>query len=114
MNAFRTLLIVMFVGIVAYTLIVGVTQGWNLIPVFFGDLAAMTWPGQFNFDFTCFLVLSGLWIAWRHQFSPGGVALGLIATVGGILVVAPYLLLATFQASGDMPVLLLGQKRTKA
>ncbi|MEM7769251.1 MAG: hypothetical protein AAF327_01920 [Cyanobacteria bacterium P01_A01_bin.37] len=101
----------MIISIVAYTLIAGVNHGWNLFPSFFGDLAAMTWSGQFNLDFTCFLVLSGLWIAWRQQFSPIGLALGLVATVGGIMVVAPYLLFATFQANGNMDVLLLGKKR---
>ncbi len=111
MNAFRSLLVLMIVSIVIYTLIASVNHGWNLFPLFFGDMVAMTWSGQFNLDFTCFLVLSGLWITWRHQFSPSGLALGLVATVGGIMVVAPYLLFATFQANGDMGVLLLGKKR---
>jgi hypothetical protein len=39
-------------------------------------MAAMTWPGQFNFDFLCFLTLSGLWLAWRHHFSLGGACIG--------------------------------------
>lgn len=111
MTAYRTLLIAMFVGILAYTLVVGVNEGWNLLPVFFEGIVALTWSGQFNFDFTCFLVMAGLWIAWRHHFSLGGIALGLLGTVGGILVVAPYLLVATFQAKGDMHMVLLGQKR---
>ncbi|MEO0348983.1 MAG: hypothetical protein AAF282_02920 [Cyanobacteria bacterium P01_A01_bin.15] len=111
MNTFRSVLVLMTVSIVAYTLITGVNHGWNLFPLFFGEIAAMTWSGQFNLDFTCFLALSGLWIAWRHQFSPDGLALGLVATVGGIVVLAPYLLFATFQANGDMNVLLLGKKR---
>ena len=96
MNAFRTLLVLMMISLVAYTLTAGVNHGWNLFPLFFGEIAAMTWSGQFNLDFTYFLVLSGLWIAWRHQFSPVGLILGLIATVGGIIFVAPYLLFATF------------------
>lgn len=111
MNAFRSLLVLMIVSIIAYTLIAGVNQGWNLFSLFFGDIAAMTWSGQFNLDFTYFLVLTGLWIAWRHQFSLDGLALGLIAIFSGTIVVAPYLLFATFQANGDMDVLLLGKKR---
>lgn len=101
----------MAIGIAAYTLFTGVNYGWNLVPLFFGDIAAMTWAGQFNFDFMCLLLLLGLWVAWRHQFSPGGLALGLLGTVGGSIFLAPYLLFATFQANGDMNVLLLGQKR---
>ena len=68
MRAFRAYLAVLIVCLGAYTLLVGLAHGWNLLPVFLGDMAAMTWPGQFNADFMTFLSLSGLWIAWRHHF----------------------------------------------
>ena len=55
------------------------------MPIFFGDMAKFTWPGQFNLDFTTFLMLSGLWVAWRHHFSASGLILGAIAVVGGML-----------------------------
>jgi len=29
----------------------------------------MQWPGQFNLDFMCMLLLAGLWVSWRHRFS---------------------------------------------
>jgi hypothetical protein len=111
MSAFRILLAIMITGILVYTGIVGVNHGWNLFPIFFGDMVAMTWPGQFNFDFTCFLTLSGLWLAWRHHFSPGGLALGALGVVGGIMLLAPYLLFASFKANGDMKEILLGKVR---
>ena len=111
MIAFRLLLIAIIAAIVGYTGVVGLNHGWNLFPVFFGDLAAMTWPGQFNLDFTGFLALSAQWLAWRHHFSPGGLALGLLGFVGGIMVPAPYLLYASFQARGDAKELLLGRVR---
>ncbi len=111
MRGFRLLLAFFSVGIIGYTAVVIFNHGWNLLPVFFGDMAAMTWPGQFNADFTCFLTLSGLWLAWRHHFSPGGLALGLLGLFGGIMVLAPYLLMASRQADGDMRVLLLGKER---
>ena len=66
----------MIVVLFAYTGIVGIRHGWNLFAIFFGDIAAMTWPGQFNLDFTCLLMFTGLWLAWRHHFSPAGLALG--------------------------------------
>jgi hypothetical protein len=109
MGAFRILLIIMFTCIVGYTAMVVVNHGWNLLAVFFGDMAAMTWAGQFNVDFTCFLALSGLWLAWRHHFSPGGLALGVLGFFGGIMFLAPYLFLASFKANGDVKVLLLGK-----
>jgi len=100
MGAFRVFLAVVFAGVFIYTTTVGVTHGWNLLPVFFGDIAAMTWAGQFNMDFSCFLLLSGLWLAWRHAFSPSGILLGVVGVFGGILVLAPYLLHASLDAPG--------------
>jgi hypothetical protein len=82
--------------------------------VFFGDIVAMTWPGQFNLDFSFFLVLSGLWLAWRHHFSPLGLALGLAALFGGSPLLATYLFLASIRAKGDVRVLLLGKARAAA
>ena len=40
MFPFRLLLMVMLAGIVIYTGIVGLNHGWNLVPIFFGDMAA--------------------------------------------------------------------------
>lgn len=111
MSALRILLVIMIAGILGYTGTVGFNHGWNLLPVFFGDIAAVTWPGQFNSDFTCFLILSGLWLSWRHHFSPGGLALGVLGLFGGIMVLAPYLLFASFKANGDIRELLLGKMR---
>ncbi|MGB5163694.1 MAG: hypothetical protein WBN61_00395 [Woeseiaceae bacterium] len=79
MRAFQVFRGVIFVAIVVYTAAVGTHHGWNLFPVFFADIMAMTWPGQFNFDFMGFLLLSGLWVSWRHQFSAGGLGLGVVA-----------------------------------
>ena len=114
MGVFRLLLVIIFVCIFGYTAIVGVNHGWNLLSVFFCDIAAMNWAGQFNLDFMSFLALSGLWLAWRHHFSPGGLALGVLGFFGGIMVVAPYLFFASFKANGDMKVLLLGKARAKS
>jgi len=109
MAAFRVYLAIVILYLGAYTMIVGLNHGWNLLPIFFGDIAAMTWPGQFNSDFMTFLLLSGLWLAWRHQFSAGGISLGVLGVFGGMMVLAPYLLCASFQANGDLKVLLVGK-----
>ena len=111
MGAFRILLVVFIIAILSFTGVVISNHGWNLLPIFFGDIAAMTWPGQFNFDFLCFLILSGLWLAWRHHFSPGGFVLGMLGLFGGIMFLAPYLLVASYKADGDMKILLLGKVR---
>jgi hypothetical protein len=111
MKAFRLFLVMIIIGIVSMTGVVGFKHGWNLLPIFFGDMVSLTWPGQFNFDFMCFLLLSGLWLAWRHHFSPGGILLGLAGVFGGIMLLAPYLLVASYRAGGDIRVLLLGTDR---
>ena len=76
MTAFRILLVALWTIIVVYTGIVIANHGWGLLEIFFRDMAAMGWPGQFNLDFTSLLTLSALWVAWRHQFSGGGVPSG--------------------------------------
>ncbi|MBU1567046.1 MAG: hypothetical protein KJ630_15660 [Proteobacteria bacterium] len=111
MIAFRILLVIMISGILGYTSIVGINHGWNLFPVFFGDIAAMTWSGQFNLDFTCLLTFSGLWLAWRHHFSVGGLLLGLLGAVGGTMVLAPYLLFVSVKANGNTKEILMGKIR---
>jgi hypothetical protein len=111
MNAFRLLLVAMIIVILAYTGSVGMTHGWGLFPIFFGDILAVAWQGQFNVDFSCFLLFSGLWLAWRNNFTPRAIALGLLGVVGGTMLLAPYLLWISFQARGDMKVILLGATR---
>ena len=114
MLLFRLILIAMIVIILVYTGLVGVVHGWDLLNVFFHDIAAMKWPGQFNVDFSGFLLLSALWTMWRNNFSPLGFALGIVAFFGGIMFLAPYLLILSFKTGGDMREILLGRERTEA
>ena len=108
MMPFRLLLVLIFTAIALYTGVVVTHHGFNLLPVFFGDMAGMAWPGQFNLDFMCMLALSGLWVAWRHRFGAAGIALGLAAFFGGALFLSAYLLVASFRADGNVEALLLG------
>ena len=111
MTSFRILLVAMITGLLAYTGMVGMSHGWNIFPIFFGDILAMTWPGQFNLDFSCLLLLSGFWLAWRNQFSICGLALGFLGVVGGTMLLAPYLLCVSIRARGNMKEILLGRSR---
>lgn len=111
MTGFRILLAVLFLTIVAYTLIVVSNHGPGLFPIFFGDIARLGWPGQFNLDFLGFLVLTGFWLAWRHEFSIGGIILGLIAPFGGMPYLAAYLFINSYRENGDMKALLVGRSR---
>ena len=114
MILFRTFLVLFLVALSGYTALVIADHGWNLLAVFFSDLSAVNWPGQFNFDFMGFLALSALWTAWRHQFSISGLVLGLIAFFGGMMFLTIYLLVASYQVKGDLKALLLGPQRANA
>lgn len=74
-------------------------------------MAKMQWYGQFNLDFMFMLSLSGLWVAWRHQFSAIGIILGIIAVFGGALFLSAYLFIESFRVQGDMKALMLGHER---
>ena len=111
MTLLRVLLLLIFVAISLYTGVVVAHHGLNLFPVFFGDMAALGWPGQFNLDFMCMLALSGLWVAWRHRFGAAGIALGIAAFLGGALFLSAYLFIESFRAGSDVRALLLGSRR---
>lgn len=111
MALLRLLFVLIFAAITFYTGIVITNHGINLLPAFFGDMAALAWPGQFNLDFMCMLALSGLWVAWRHRFSGAGIALGLVAFFGGALFLSVYLFVESFRTGGKVEALLLGQRR---
>ena len=114
MNLFRAFVVAIFIAIATYPGVVVVHHGVDLFTVFFGDMAKLSWSGQFNLDFTCMLALSGIWVAHRHQFSAPGVLLGVCAFVGGALFLSVYLLVATARAKGDAKALLLGENAEAA
>lgn len=111
MAGFRSVLTLLWIALVAYTVGVIARHGLNLVPIFFGDIGRGAWPGQFNLDFLCLLLLSGLWTAWRNDFTPAGLLLAPVALCGGAGFLLPYLLFLTFRARGDMAVVLLGRRR---
>ena len=108
MTLFRIFVIGIFVCLLVYTVIVGSNHGWDLIPIFFVDMARMEWPGQFNLDFMFMLSLSAFWVSWRHRFSGPGLVLGFLALFGGSLFLSVYLLVISFQSNADPRQMLLG------
>lgn len=111
MTGFRLLLVAILVAIALYTGVVVARHGFGLLPVFFGDMAALAWPGQFNLDFMCLLALSGLWVAWRHRFTAAGIGLGAVAFFGGALFLSAYLLVESVRTDGSVRALLLGSRQ---
>ncbi len=108
--AFRIFLGAAWLVLVSYTILVIGEHGMGLLPIFFGDMAAMGWPGQFNLDFMLMLGLSALWTAWRNGFSPTGLILGLFAFFGGAGFLLPYLILLHIQKRGNIRAVLTGRE----
>lgn len=111
MTGFRAFLCVILATIVVYTIPVVADHGFGLLAVFFGDIARMGWPGQFNLDFLGLLLLSAFWTAWRNDFSAGGLALGVLAFFFGAPFLTTYLLVLSFRSGGSQTVMLLGERR---
>lgn len=110
MNAFRALLVIILLAVGIYTVPVVLDQGLTLFAVFFGDIAKMEWPGQFNLDFLGFLTLSAVWTAWRNKFTAPGMALGVMAFFLGAPFLCSYLLYLSFTTDGDVKSMLLGER----
>lgn len=109
MLKFRSLLLLQFIGLFAYTSIVVFHHGSNFLAVFFMDVASFTWAGQFDLDFLFMLSFAALWIAWRHKFSVSGLLMAVISLFGGALFLCPYLFYFSTQARGDVVKFLLGE-----
>ena len=111
MTLFRLFLVAVIAIVGAYTSVTIANHGMGLYPVFFGDIAEMAWPGQFNLDFLFFLIFSGFWVAWRHAFSVSGLVLGFAAFNLGAPFLAAYLLIESVRNKGDSAAILLGKAR---
>jgi hypothetical protein len=111
MAAFRFFLVVAWITLTAYTVLVEANHGLGLFPIFFQDIGALTWPGQFDLDFLIMLLFSALWVAWRNSYSAFGLGLALLALVGGSLFLATYLLILSLTAQGNLRQVLLGEQR---
>lgn len=108
MLALRIFLTALWLILTGYTAVVGWNHGFNLLPIFFGDIARLGWPGQFNLDFMFMLFLSALWVSWRHKFSGIGWLFALLALFGGSSFLTIYLLALSVQTKGNVKKILLG------
>ncbi len=113
MNLFKALLVAMCLIVLFYTGLAVSNEGVNLFATTLPSVAEFGWPGQFHVDFVTYLILSGVWVAWRHEFSAAGIVLGVLASQLGIIFLSIYLLLAINKANGDMSEVLLGPGRSK-
>ncbi|MCH7403338.1 hypothetical protein ACFOUP_08180 [Belliella kenyensis] len=109
-SLFKTLLIVQTIGLLTYTFFAIQTDGVDLFSVFVKNVFSLNWSGQFNLDFMCYLLLSGLWIMWRNKFNNKSILLGLVAMVLGIVLFAPYILWLTYKEKGDITRVVIGNR----
>jgi hypothetical protein len=110
-NALKALLGGQTLLLLGYTFMAFRNEGADLFAVFVSNIQALGWNGQFNLDFSCYLILSGLWIAWRNRFSPPGLLIALVATIMGIIVFAPYVLFLLIREKGDLNSVLIGNRK---
>ena len=110
MTLFRIGLGLMLAVLAAYTARVMIVSGPDLLPVFFGDIGRMGWPGQFNLDFLFMLSLSALWVAWRHRFSPAGLGLAVLAVFLGSSFLTVYLIVLSVRTRGRVVEMLTGDR----
>lgn len=108
MATFRMVLFAMTAVIIIFTFAAIADSGLDLVTPYLSPILAMNWQGQFNVDFASYLVLSGIWMAWRSGFTRGGIFLGVCAPPLGILFLAPYLIYLIGKSGGDTRKLLLG------
>jgi dolichyl-phosphate-mannose--protein O-mannosyl transferase len=109
-NLLKSLLIVQSAAVLIYTFFAFKNEGANLIGVFLANIQSLSWNGQFNLDFLCYLVLSGLWIMWRNKFSSKSIFVGFIAMILGIIFFAPYILWLLHKENGDLKQVLVGDR----
>lgn len=105
---FRLFIGAMWIGLALFTAFVIARDGLVLFPIFFGAIRDGHWPGQFNADFMTFLALSGFWTAWRSDFAPSGLLLGLVALFMGGGFLLAYLLYLAIVHRNDAAKILLG------
>ena len=97
-------------GLLVYTYITIQGEGLTVFESAIGFVQSMRWEGQFTLDFSCYLLLSVLWILWRNKFEVKSILIAFAAGIIGIMVFAPYLLVLLFQEEGDMKKVLIGDR----
>lgn len=107
-NLLKAILIVQTIAVLVYTIVAFKNEGNQIFGIFLANLQSLTWNGQFNLDFSCYLLLSGLWIMWRNNFSTNAVVIAIAAMVVGIMVFAPYVLYLLVNTKGDLKKVLIG------
>ncbi|MCC9657978.1 hypothetical protein [Rhodopirellula halodulae] len=108
MKTLRAFLIFSTVLIYGMTVLALLKQGINWPAVAIHDLVALNWRSQFDTDFLVYLFLGATWISWREGFTAKGHLFAFLSVFLGGMFTFPYVLIATYRASGDPFQILLG------
>lgn len=106
----KGILLIQTIGLVVYTFITIQNEGFVVFERAMEFVQSMKWIGQFTLDFSSYLLLSALWIAWRNKFETKFVILAIVAGIIGIMVFSPYLLILLIQENGDLNRVLIGDR----
>ena len=106
----KGLLLIQTIALLIYTFLAIKNDGINFFERALEFTTSLMWMGQFSLDFSCYLILSALWIGWRNKFSPDSIVLAILAMILGIIVFAPYLLFLLNKEKGDLKAVLLGSR----
>lgn len=106
----KSLLVLQTLALLVYTFIAIQNDGLNFLLRAYEFATSLTWIGQFSLDFSCYLILSGLWVMWRNKFTNSSIFLGIVAMILGIIVFAPYVLYLILTEKGDLKAVLIGQQ----
>lgn len=108
MNALKGLLIFSTLGIYALTFLAAANHGPNWPAVAVGDLLALNWRSQFDFDFIVHLLLLAYWVVWREGSTAKAYLFGFLSIVMGGMFSFPYLVYVIAAAKANPKVVLLG------
>lgn len=106
----KSILVFQTIAVLIYTAVAMQNDGFDFFAKMIQFVSSLTWMGQFTVDFSCYLLLSALWIAWRNQFSGGSILMAITASILGIIVFAPYVLYLLAQERGDLKRVLVGAR----
>jgi hypothetical protein len=110
MRALQSLLCLLFIIIFAYTIAAASSGAEYPLPLIINEIIGLNWKGLYNLDFSSYLLLTALWICWRHRFTACAWLLAVCSIAGGMLFLAPYLFYQSTKMDGSIEGLLLGRQ----
>lgn len=95
-------LVIVFLLELVYTVLVITFEGMNYVSVFIHSITIFSWNGQFNLDFSFYLIVSAFWILWRNKPGVTSFLLAIAALNLGTLFLSPYLLYLIITEKGNL------------